>query len=150
MKYIVLFTSLLLGATATPISQRQTTQGKVSGFCAGTNLDGDGATISYDFEIPGVVSTHCSYSDETSGSRLPAVTQSLCDDPAVRWQFRQDPSRPGSEGRYSDPSSSIHRLRGSRRPASHEWAASDFPQERIADEDETVYLGASNFVLDAA
>ncbi|KAI0102179.1 hypothetical protein GGR51DRAFT_297920 [Nemania sp. FL0031] len=147
MKYLVFLTSLLLGATASPITQRQTTQANVSGFSASTNTNSDGAVITYNIEIPGLVSTHCSYSDETSGSTLPAVAQTPCDDPSVRWQFRQDPSLPGSEGRYRiviiyTPTS------GAGMAGFHEWAPSDFPQQLVGNGEETVYQGASDFVVD--
>ncbi|TGJ78397.1 hypothetical protein E0Z10_g10364 [Xylaria hypoxylon] len=145
MKYFAVLTTLLLGATATPVRQRQTTQAKISGFSASTNTNGDGATIGYNFEIAGLVSTHCGYSDEISESKLPNVQQTLCDDPAVRWQFRQDPSLPGTQGRYRivviyTPTS------GAGAAGFHEWAASDFP----LDTDETVYQGASDFIVDMA
>ncbi|GAP91682.1 hypothetical protein SAMD00023353_6900440 [Rosellinia necatrix] len=146
MKTFALLTCLLLGATATPVKQRQAiTQAQVSGFAASTNPNGDGATIAYDFEIPGVLATHCAYEDSTSGSTLPAVPLTTrCDDPAVRWQFRQDPSIPGTEGRYrivvvrSLPDSAAEEA------GFYEWPASDFPLV----EAETVYQGASDFTID--
>ncbi|KAI1428181.1 hypothetical protein F5Y12DRAFT_711497 [Xylaria sp. FL1777] len=144
MKYLAVLTTLLLGATATPIRQRQITQATISGFSASTNTNGNGAAIGYDVEIAGVVNTHCSYSDETSGSKLPDIQQTPCDNPVVRWQFRQDPSQPGSEGRYRivviyAPAS------GASAAGFHEWAPSDFP---LGDDSETVYQGASGFVVD--
>ncbi|KAI0416106.1 hypothetical protein F5X98DRAFT_200420 [Xylaria grammica] len=143
MRYLAVLTTFLLGATATPVRQRQTTQAKVSGFSASTNTYGNGATIDYDVEIAGLVNTHCSYSDETSGPKLPDVQQRPCDDPAIRWQFRQDPSQPGAEGRYRIvviyTSAS-----GVGAAGFHEWAASDF----LEDADETIYEGASDFIVD--
>ncbi|KAI0818364.1 hypothetical protein GGR55DRAFT_72654 [Xylaria sp. FL0064] len=138
MKYLTVLTALLLGATASPIKQRETAQAKISNFSASTNANGDGATIEYDVDIAGVVKTHCIHSDPTSGSKLPDVGLTACDNPVIRWQFRQDPSPPGSEGRYrivviyapaSGPSAS----------GFHEWAPSDFPQKLLDSETETVY-----------
>ncbi|KAI1150252.1 hypothetical protein F4825DRAFT_20183 [Nemania diffusa] len=147
MKYLVLLASLLLGATASPVRQRQTTQANISSFSASTNTNSDGAVITYDIELPGLVSTHCSYSDSTSGSTLPAVAQTPCDDPAVRWQFRQDPSLPGGQGRYRivviyAPAS------GAGKAGFHEWDPSDFPLQVVGGGDETVYQGAADFVID--
>ncbi|KAI0424144.1 hypothetical protein F5Y09DRAFT_151781 [Xylaria sp. FL1042] len=149
MKCLTVLTALLLGATASPVRQRQTTQANISSFSASTNTNGDGATIGYDLEIVGIVNTHCSYSDSTSGSKLPDVGQTPCDNPVVRWQFRQDPSLPGSEGRYRivviyAPAS------GPSAAGFHEWAPSDFPQESLGSETETIYQGASDFVMDMA
>ncbi|KAJ2990635.1 hypothetical protein NUW58_g2848 [Xylaria curta] len=94
MQYLVLFTSLLLGATATPVEQRQTApEAQVSSFTAHTNLGGTGASIGFDFEIAGLVSAHCSYSDTTSGSRVPNVGLTDCDDQTVRWEFFHEPPR---------------------------------------------------------
>ncbi|KAI0460083.1 hypothetical protein F5B21DRAFT_498691 [Xylaria acuta] len=147
MQSLVLLTSLLLGATATPVKQRQATQAKVSNFTADTNPYGNGAWIGYDLEIPGLVSTRCGYSDATSGSTLPGIDQTSCDDPAVRWQFHQDPSQPGSEGRYRivviyTPAT------GPGKAGFHEWAPADFPQVLIASTNETIYLGESEFFVD--
>ncbi|KAI0408913.1 hypothetical protein F4802DRAFT_302825 [Xylaria palmicola] len=148
MKSLAFLSSLLLCATASPVQQRQPTQAKVSGFTASTH--GTGATIAYNLEIPGLVSTHCSYSDATtSGSKLPAVDQRPCDDAAVKWQFRQDPSRPGGEGRYRIVI--IHALAsGAAEAGFHEWVPSDFPEEIVGGENETVYKGAADFVVDVA
>ncbi|KAF2963914.1 hypothetical protein GQX73_g9673 [Xylaria multiplex] len=126
---------------ASPVAQR-TTQAKISGFSASTNTYGNGATFDYDVEIDGLVNTHCSYSDETSGPKLPDVAQTPCDDPAIRWQFRQDPSQPGGEGRYRIVV--IHTPTGT--AGFHEWAPADFPLNA----DETIYQGASDFTIDIA
>ncbi|KAI1283267.1 hypothetical protein F5Y07DRAFT_149276 [Xylaria sp. FL0933] len=147
MKCLTVLTALLLGATASPVRQRETAQAKISSFSANTNADGDGATIEYDLDIPGVVKTHCIHSDSTSGSKLPDVGPTACDNPVVRWQFRQDPSLPGTEGRYRivviyAPAS------GPSAAGFHEWAPSDFPQEPLGNETETVYQGASGFAVD--
>ncbi|KAI3343165.1 hypothetical protein F4824DRAFT_133311 [Ustulina deusta] len=149
MKYLAALTTVLLCVTATPVRQRQTTQATISGFSASTDANGNGAAIGYGLEIAGVVNTHCSYSDKTSGSKLPDVAQTPCDNPAVRWQFRQDPSQPGTEGRYRivaiyTPSS------GPSVAGFHEWAPSDFPQELVGSENETVYKGAADFAMDMA
>jgi hypothetical protein len=59
----------------------------------------------------------------------------------VKWQFRQDPSMPGGEGRYRI----VIVVSGGQAGAGfHEWAPSDFPL--VAGE--TVYQGASAFVVD--
>lgn len=105
-------------------------------------------SISFDVEIPDRVSTHCSYTDETSGSTLPTINQTPCDDESVIWQFKQDPSSPGSEGQYRIVI--IHALEsGAAEAGFHEWSASDFPlEEHTGSSDETVYAGASDFAVD--
>ncbi|KAI0446732.1 hypothetical protein F4803DRAFT_450057 [Xylaria telfairii] len=149
MQSLVLLTALLLGATASPIQQRETTQAKITNFAAGTNPVDTGAAIGYNLEISGLVSTRCDYSDTTSGSKLPPVGQIPCADPAVKWQFRQDPSIPGTEGRYRivviyTPATGVSKA------GFHEWPATDFPVEVLRASQETVYLGASDFSVDLA
>lgn len=104
--------------------------------------------ISFDVEIPGQISTRCSYEDETSGSTLPTITQTPCDDGSVLWQFKQDPSPPGSDGQYRLVV--IHTLEsGAAEAGFHEWPADDFPlEERTGSADETVYSGAADFTVD--
>ncbi|KAI3322151.1 hypothetical protein HD806DRAFT_536617 [Xylariaceae sp. AK1471] len=145
MKNLVFLASFLLGVTATsPVKQRQTTtEANVSSFSASTTTNISGASITFDLEIPGLTTTHCAYSDSTSDAKLPAVdfSSGICDDPAVKWQFRQDPSGPGSEGRYRI----VIVVSGGQSGAGfHEWAPSDFPLAA----DETIYQGAPNFVID--
>ncbi|KAI1307759.1 hypothetical protein F5Y03DRAFT_393823 [Xylaria venustula] len=148
MKYLLL-ASLLLGVTATPVKQRQATQAKISRFSASSDGDAGGAEIGYSIEIPGLVSTHCSYADANPATKLPDVSQTPCDNPVVRWQFRQDPSRPGTEGRYrivmiyAPPS-------GPSAAGFHEWDPSDFPEESLDAEYVTVYHGAPDFIIDIA
>ncbi|KAF2966223.1 hypothetical protein GQX73_g7326 [Xylaria multiplex] len=97
MQYLVLLTSLLLGATATLVEQRQTSpQAQVSSFSAHTNLYDNGFSIGYDFEITGLVNTHCNYSDTTSGPTVPRVDLIDCEDPTVRWQFFHEPAPMGA------------------------------------------------------
>ncbi|KAI1124815.1 hypothetical protein F5Y10DRAFT_21502 [Nemania abortiva] len=92
MQYLVLLSSLLLGATAAPVEQRQAPSGVVSSFTAHTDLDANGGgLIAFDFELAGRVSTHCSYTDTDSGSGVPSVPLIPCDDPAVRWEFFHEP-----------------------------------------------------------
>ncbi|KAI1111998.1 hypothetical protein F5Y14DRAFT_423295 [Nemania sp. NC0429] len=147
MKYTAIFSSLLLLATASPVRQRQTKQANISNFSASTSTAGNGASIAFDVEIPNQVSTRCSYVDETSGSTLPTVDQTPCDNDSVKWQFRQDPSRPGADGQYRIVV--IHTLAsGAAEAGFHEWAATDFPlEERTGSSDETVYTGAADFAV---
>ncbi|KAI8953877.1 hypothetical protein F4801DRAFT_90066 [Xylaria longipes] len=147
MQYLVLLASLLLGATASPVKQRQTTQAKVGYFTADTNPYGSGAFICYYLEIPGLVNTRCAYYDTTSDSTLPSVDQTYCYDPSVRWQFHQDPSIPGTEGQYRiviiyTPTT------GPAKSGFHEWAPSDFRQDLIGSTNETYYQGAIEFSVD--
>lgn len=104
-------------------------------------------SITYDLEIPDVINamTHCTYTDTTTAdTKLPAVdlTQGTCDDPAVNWQFRQDPSGPGSEGgRFR----LVVVVNGGRDGAGfYEWAPVDFPLVG----EETVYQGTPDFDFD--
>ncbi|KAI2635267.1 hypothetical protein GGS21DRAFT_73288 [Xylaria nigripes] len=142
MRYLALLTPFLLGATAFPLKQRQiNTQANVSGFTASTS-EGNGAFFAYDLQIEDVVNTHCEYSDDISVSNLPNVPQVNCDDPAVRWQFNQDPSRPGTEGLYR-----IVIIYTTESPnvvvaGWHEWQPTDFP---VSASGETQYQGATDF-----
>jgi hypothetical protein len=114
------------------------------------NLNGS-RRISYDISIPELLTTHCSYSDQTSGSKLPTVELTPCDDPSVRWQFRQDPSQPGTEGRYRIVVVILTPTSGSGeggKAGFHEWVSTDFPLELVGSENETVYRGASEFAID--
>ncbi|KAI0903541.1 hypothetical protein F4823DRAFT_568594 [Ustulina deusta] len=97
MQYLVLLNSLFLGATATLVEQRQTSpQPEVSSFTAHTNFRGNGASIGYDFEITGLVNTHCNYTDTASGSTVPSVGLTYCEDPAVKWEFFHEPAPMGA------------------------------------------------------
>jgi hypothetical protein len=65
-----------------------------------------------------------------------------CDDPTVKWQFRQDPSQPGSEGRYRIVV--VYNTDNIGGAGYHEWDPKDFP---LGNDQETVYNGASDFTI---
>ncbi|KAI1749412.1 hypothetical protein F4782DRAFT_533529 [Xylaria castorea] len=144
MQYLVIFISLLQGATATSVKQRQATQAEVTSFAARTNLYGDGASIVYDLEIPGLVDTHCAYSDTTSGSKLPALQLTFCDDSAVTWYFHQDPVR-GGHYRINIIYTPVT---GPATGYFHDWQESDFPEMLVDSASETAYVGEPKFFLD--
>ncbi|KAI0115523.1 hypothetical protein GGR51DRAFT_503310 [Nemania sp. FL0031] len=87
MYYSVLFSALLLGATATPVEQRQGPPGEVSNFAAHTDPYSDNASFGYDFELTGRVATHCNFSVATSDPAVPSVPITPCDNTTVRWEF---------------------------------------------------------------
>ncbi|KAH9897392.1 hypothetical protein F4778DRAFT_232561 [Xylariomycetidae sp. FL2044] len=143
MKYTGVIAFFALAVSAATLKPRQSLEMDISNFSASTNPEGNGASISYDLTIPNVLSsTHCAYTDQTSTSDLPAISFTPCDDVAVEWQFHQDPSVPGAEGRYrivityADGS-------GARKAGFHEWAPTDFPEV----DDETGYSGPGEFVI---
>ncbi|KAI1176222.1 hypothetical protein F4777DRAFT_283109 [Nemania sp. FL0916] len=143
MKYLALIVASLLGTTATPVSERQSTQATITSFSAGTNITGPGASFAYDIEIPGLATTHCSYSDTTSEIHLPTVDQTPCADPSVRWQFRQDPSQPGGMGLYRIVVIYTPPKGGAGKSGFHEWAWNQFLQSG----EETIYQGPSTFTI---
>ncbi|KAI0175493.1 hypothetical protein GGR52DRAFT_314363 [Hypoxylon sp. FL1284] len=154
MKTVAILSSLLLfGATsvsAAPVSERETqapTEMDITAFSANTQPHGDGAFISFNIAIPNTsMSTTCGYSDQTSVSVLPDVSLRPCDDPAVEWQFRQDPSIPGTEGRYRVVIT--YAYDGVKRVAGyHEWPATDFPLESFGSTSETFYRGQPDFTI---
>ncbi|KAI0005837.1 hypothetical protein F4779DRAFT_620828 [Xylariaceae sp. FL0662B] len=152
MKSIAAIASLFLVAvSAAPVEQRQTpTEFDITKFSANTKPHGDGAFISFDIAIPSVKSTTCSYADTTSVSQLPAVSMRPCDDAAFEWQFRQDPSQPGAQGRYRVVVTyAVNGVGDGRKVAGyHEWPATDFPLENFGSTVETFYRGEPDFVID--
>ncbi|KAI1761893.1 hypothetical protein GGR53DRAFT_449938 [Hypoxylon sp. FL1150] len=154
MKAIAALSSLLLlGATsvsAVPVVERQTqvpTEMDITAFSANTLPHGTAAFISFNIAIPNTsTSTTCSYSDQSSVSVLPSVSLRPCDDPLVEWEFRQDPSLPGSEGQYRVVIT--YAYDGVKKVAGfHEWPATDFPQEDFGSTVATFYRGEPDFVI---
>ncbi|KAI1336263.1 hypothetical protein F5Y15DRAFT_209241 [Xylariaceae sp. FL0016] len=143
-KTFAVITSLLLAVSAAPApsGKREASEMDITKFTASSNLNGNGASISYDIAIPGAISTHCSYTDSTSTTTMPSISFVACDDDAIEWEFHQDPAQPGGEGQYrivityADGS-------GSKVAGYHEWNPHDFPQQDSA----TVYTGASTFII---
>ncbi|KAI1103877.1 hypothetical protein F4804DRAFT_212018 [Jackrogersella minutella] len=151
--FATLSSLLLLGATsvsAAPVTERQVqapAEMDITNFSANTEPHGSGAFISFNIAIPGTsTTTNCTYSDFTSVSELPSVSFQPCDDPAVEWQFHQDPSQPGTEGDYRVVIT--YAYDASKKVAGwHEWPASDFPLENFGSTVETFYSGAPDFVI---
>ncbi|KAI1370922.1 hypothetical protein F4677DRAFT_436997 [Hypoxylon crocopeplum] len=154
MKTVAALSSLLLlGATsvsAVPVTERQVqppTEMDITKFSANTLPHGTGAFISFTIDIPNTsTSTTCNYSDNTSVSELPSVSMRPCTDPAVEWQFHQDPSQPGGEGQYRVVVT--YAYDGAKKVAGfHEWPATDFPLENFGSTVETFYTGQPDFVI---
>ncbi|XXG93772.1 hypothetical protein Hte_000021 [Hypoxylon texense] len=154
MKTIAALSSLLLfGATsvfAAPVNERQIEVPKemdITAFSANTEPHGTGAFISFNIAIPNTsMSTTCAYSDQSSVSELPSVSLRPCNDPAVEWEFRQDPSLPGSEGQYRVVIT--YAYDGVKKVAGfHEWPATDFPLENFGSTVATFYRGAPDFTI---
>ncbi|KAL7628519.1 hypothetical protein AAE478_000034 [Parahypoxylon ruwenzoriense] len=156
MKTVTVLTSLLLfgasAVSAAPVTERQVqkpTEFDITNFSANTQPHGDGAFISFNLAVPGTsTSTQCGYSDSSSISALPSVPMRPCDDPAVEWQFRQDPSVPGTEGRYRIVVTYAYGEGNARVAGFHEWPATDFPLESFGSTVETFYRGQPDFVID--
>ncbi|KAI0021683.1 hypothetical protein F4780DRAFT_275440 [Xylariomycetidae sp. FL0641] len=147
MKSFAVIPTMLLAASSAPVESRDATEMDITDFKAQTLSTGDGATISYDIAIPGVLSTHCEYADSTSTTKLPDISSLIpCDDAAITWEFRQDPSQPGTSGRYRivvtyiDPS-------GKGVAGFHEWPSTDFAEETVESSTEVVYGGEADFVI---
>ncbi|KAI5859618.1 hypothetical protein GGS23DRAFT_315501 [Durotheca rogersii] len=150
MKFLAAVSPLLLGAVsvaAAPVSKPSILN--VAKFTAHTQPNGNGATFSFDLHVPDTGrGTSCAYSDDTSVSALPAVTMRPCADPAFEWQFRQDPGRPGAEGRYRlvvtyDYGSPDH----ARAAGFNEWDVVDFPLETVGSASETYFRGNPDFAI---
>ncbi|KAI0468705.1 hypothetical protein F4859DRAFT_198961 [Xylaria cf. heliscus] len=147
MQSLVLLTSLLLGATATPVKQGATTQAKIKNFAAETNPDSDGAWMGFDLEMPGLDIIRCEYTDDTSDSKLPSVPQVACENSAARWQFNEDPALPGGEGTYRLVI--VYLLpSGEGMSGFHEWDPSEFPSVLVGSSNETYYKGPTEFTVD--
>ncbi|OTA97840.1 hypothetical protein M434DRAFT_391461 [Hypoxylon sp. CO27-5] len=152
MKTVAALSSLLLlgSVSAAPVTERDVqppTEFDVTKFSANTIPHGTGAFISFDVAIPNTsVSTTCSYSDQSSVGDLPSVSMRPCDDPAVQWQFHQDPSQPGTEGQYRVVVT--YAYDGAKRVGGfHEWPATDFPLEQYGAAFATFYRGIPDFVI---
>jgi hypothetical protein len=146
MKTTALILSLLSAVSAAPVEQRQATEFQITNLSANTTPHGTGAFFSYDINVPGVLSTTCSYTDQTSVGRLPNIAFTPCADPAVQWQFRQDPSQPGSEGRYRIVIT-VANAAGGRVAGFREWAPADFPVENFGSSVAQFYRGEPSFVI---
>ncbi|KAI1359149.1 hypothetical protein F5Y08DRAFT_344995 [Xylaria arbuscula] len=140
MKYLTALATLLLSATASPVSKRQTAVATVSNFTASTTVNGDGASISFDFLINEEVNAHCTYSDTTSDTNLPDVSFTTCDDTTVRWQFHQDPSLPGTQGNYRIVVVYTPVPGAASEAGFHEWGPGWFSRELLGGKNETVYV----------
>ncbi|ETS87821.1 hypothetical protein PFICI_01649 [Pestalotiopsis fici W106-1] len=149
MKTFAAISALFLSAaSAAPLEQRQATEFDITNFSANTIPHGTGAFMSYDIEIPGVLSTTCSYSDQTSVGHLPDITPYRpCDDASVTWQWRQIQAGPTGPGPYllvilyTDPATSAV-VDGSK-----EWPSTDFPVEDQGSSVAQFYRGEPNFVI---
>jgi hypothetical protein len=147
MKTTALLLSVLSAVTAAPLEARQTpTEFQITNFSANTTPHGTGAFFSYNINVPGVLSTSCSYSDQTSVGRLPTVEFTPCADPAVQWQFRQDPGQPGAEGRYRIVIT-VANSAGGRNAGFREWAPTVFPVEDFGSSVAQFYRGETDFVI---
>ncbi|KAI1840952.1 hypothetical protein JX265_010424 [Neoarthrinium moseri] len=147
MKNIAAISALLLAAvTAAPVEQRQATEFDITNFSANTTPHGTAAFLSYDIDIPGILSTHCAYSDQSSVGSLPDIPFRPCDNAAVDWQFRHEPSQPGGSGpyliviRYQDET-------GRKFAGFKEWPADQFPIEQFGASFAQFYRGEPNFVI---
>ncbi|TPX14550.1 uncharacterized protein E0L32_005242 [Thyridium curvatum] len=149
--FTALTTAILAGlVSAKPLHTRATTEFDVTSFSANTLPHGTAASIGFKIAAaPGGASTECKYSDNTSVGHLPDVPFRPCDDAAFQWQFRQEPSQPGTEGqylivvKYDDPTLG-HPVAGA-----HEWPASDFPFENQGSTVSQAYRGEPDFVIQA-
>ncbi|KAI0890769.1 uncharacterized protein GGS22DRAFT_151774 [Annulohypoxylon maeteangense] len=140
---------LLLGAstiTAAPVTAAPS-EFDITSFSANTLPHGTGAFISFNIAIPGTtVNTTCAYSDQSSVSALPSVSLRPCNDASVEWQFKQDPSRPGTEGQYRVVVTYAYDA-PKKVAGYHEWPATDFPLKDFGSTFETFYTGAPDFVV---
>ncbi|KAF3009244.1 hypothetical protein E8E14_009576 [Neopestalotiopsis sp. 37M] len=152
MKTFAAISALFLSAvSAAPLEQRQVnvTEFDVTKFSANTLPHGTGAFISFNVEIPGVISTSCSYSNEWSVGRLPDVTPyRICAVDSFSWSLRQVQAGPTGPGPYllvilfRDGNGVIT-------DGSKEWPSSDFPFEDEGTSNAQFYRGAPDFVITA-
>ncbi|KAI1205299.1 uncharacterized protein F4807DRAFT_443504 [Annulohypoxylon truncatum] len=150
MKTFAALSLLFLGASAVPVTERQTpapTEFDISSFSANTLPHGTGAFISFTITAPGTtLNTTCAYSDQSSASELPSVSLRPCDDAAVEWEFMQDPAQPGTQGSYRIVVTYAYDA-PKRVAGYHEWPATDFPLENFGSTVETFYTGTPDFVI---
>ncbi|KAK8113756.1 hypothetical protein PG999_005825 [Apiospora kogelbergensis] len=74
----------------------------ITGLAASTESGKPAAHFAFAVSIPGGGDAiKCSfYGRAAAGGLLPDVAWRPCDDPTVQWQFRHEPSRPGTSGPY--------------------------------------------------
>ncbi|KAK9774889.1 hypothetical protein SCAR479_08444 [Seiridium cardinale] len=149
MKNFAAISALLLSAvSAAPVEQRQANEFDITNFSANTQPLGTAAFLSYDIEIPGVPSTSCSYSDQTSVGAIPDITPYRgCDNTAVQWQFRHEPSQPGTSGPYLLVITYTDASTGITVAGFKEWPATDFPFENFGSTVAQFYRGEPNFII---
>ncbi|KAH6657538.1 hypothetical protein BKA67DRAFT_555559 [Truncatella angustata] len=150
MKNIAAISTLLLSVVSgAPVEQRQATEFDITNFSANTIPHGTGAFLSYDITIPGVLSTNCFYSDQSSVGSIPDITPYRgCADAAVQWQFRHEPSQPGGSAPYLLVITYKDLNTGVTVAGSKEWPSTDFPFEDFGSTVAQFYRGEPNFVVD--
>ncbi|KAK6193742.1 hypothetical protein LQW54_012168 [Pestalotiopsis sp. IQ-011] len=149
MKSFAAISTLLLSAvSAAPLEKRQDSQYEITNFSANTTPHGTGAYMSYNLEIPGVLNTTCTYSDQTSVGQLPDITPYRpCDDASITWQFRQIQAAPTGPGPYllvilyKDATTSVVV------DGSQTWSSTDFPVEDEGSSVAQFFRGEPNFTI---
>ncbi|KAI0891706.1 hypothetical protein F4806DRAFT_500692 [Annulohypoxylon nitens] len=150
MKTFAFISALLLGASAAPVNEREApvpAEFDITSFSANTLPHGTGAFISFNIAVPNTsLNTTCAYSDQSSVSILPSVSMRPCNDASVEWEFKQDPSQPGSEGNYRVVITYAYDT-PKKVAGFHEWPATDFPLENFGSTVETFYTGTPDFTI---
>ncbi|KAK7940769.1 uncharacterized protein PG986_013156 [Apiospora aurea] len=120
----------------------------IAGFTASTESVDPAAHFTFNVS-GGEASTTCSFDGPSAdGGLLPDVAWRGCDDAAFQWQFRYEPSRPGSSGPYLlVVTYQADAQTGRRVGGFKEWQASVFPIEETSDGTTQAYKGDADFSI---
>ncbi|KAK8019934.1 hypothetical protein PG990_005072 [Apiospora arundinis] len=123
----------------------------IASFAASTESKTPVAHFTFNVSVPGDSgnTAKCSFEGPSAtGGLLPDVAWRACDDPVVQWQFRHEPSRPGSSGPYLlVVTYEVDASTGQRVAGFKEWQASLFPTEESTDGTTQSYKGEADFVI---
>ncbi|KAK8055765.1 hypothetical protein PG993_000992 [Apiospora rasikravindrae] len=120
----------------------------IAGFTASTESVRPAAYFTFNVS-GGDATTTCSFSGNSAdGGLLPDVAWRNCEDAAFQWQFRHEPSRPGTSGPYLlVVTYQIDAQTGQRVGGFKEWQASTFPIEESTDGTTQAYKGDADFSI---
>ncbi|KAK8138110.1 hypothetical protein PG984_001490 [Apiospora sp. TS-2023a] len=146
----VLSSSISLSAAAPHTRANIPSEMNIAGFAASTEAMKPDAQVSFTASVlGGSATTNCAfYGRAAEGGLLPDVSWRACDDAAFQWQFRHEPSRPGSSGPYLlVVTYQVDAQTGQRVAGFKEWQASVFPISESTDGASQAYNGESDFSI---
>ncbi|KAK7924212.1 hypothetical protein PG985_006266 [Apiospora marii] len=146
----VLSSSISLAAAAPHPRANLPTEINIAGFAASTEPTKPDAQVSFTVSVlGGGAATKCAFNGPAAeGGLLPDVSWRACDDAAFQWQFRHEPSRPGTSGPYLLVVTYwVDAQTGQRVAGFREWQASVFPISESADGTSQAYNGEADFSI---